>query len=86
MSETYPQTFNLSTYAGINPITLLQPNRIPQQLNSDMSSRYALLFTFVRTLPSCSEMPAGSALRCFFVFLDGRPPSLVAGTCSKYGS
>lgn len=77
---------NIPTYAGTKPITLLQPNLIPHRLNSDISNRYALLLTFVRIFPSCSEMPAGRALRCFFVFLDGLPSNLVAGTRSKYGS
>jgi len=68
-------------------MTELQPNLIPQQLNRLMSSRYARRLTLVKTLASCSEMPAGIALRLFFPFLlDGRPSKRVAGTVSKYGS
>lgn len=74
-------------YAGMIPITLLQPNLIPQQLKRLISRRYARLLTFVRTFASCSEIPGGRALRLFLPFLlEGRPSSLVAGTVSKYGS
>lgn len=75
-----------SPIPGIIPITEDQPNRNPQQLKRDMSSRYARLLTLVRTLPSCSEIPCGSALRLFFPLLEGLPSSRVAGTVSKYGS
>jgi hypothetical protein len=69
-------------------MTLLQPNLIPQQLNKLMSSLYARRLTFVRIMPSCSEIPGGNALRLFVVLVfEGPPPySRVAGTCSKYGS
>lgn len=68
-------------------MTLLQPNLIPQQLKRLISRRYALRLTLVRTFPSCSEIPAGRALRLFFVFFDdGLPSRRVAGTVSKYGS
>lgn len=71
----------------MKPITLLQPNLTPKQLNKLMSRRYARLLTLVKTLPSCSEIPGGNALRLFFVFVaEGEPSSLVAGTDSKYGS
>lgn len=67
-------------------MTLPHPNLIPQQLKSDISSLYARRLTLVRTLPSCSDIPGGRALRRFFVFLLGLPSSRVAGTDSKYGS
>jgi hypothetical protein len=77
----------VSTYPGMIPMTEDQPNLIPQQLNRLMSRRYARRLTLVRILASCSEMPAGKALRLFFPFLlDGRPSKRVAGTVSKYGS
>jgi hypothetical protein len=72
------------TYPGMMPMTLLQPNRMPQQLKRLISRRYARRLTLVSTLPSCSEMPGGKALRRFLVLVvDGRPSSLVAGTSSK---
>jgi hypothetical protein len=75
------------TYPGMIPMTEDQPNLIPQQLNKLMSRRYARRLTLVKTFASCSEMPAGRALRRFFPFLlDGRPSKRVAGTVSKYGS
>ena len=41
----------------------------------------------MRTFPSCSERPAGNALRRLTVFdLEGLPSRRVAGTVSKYGS
>jgi len=71
------------THPGMIPIRLPHPNLIPQQLNRHISRRYALLLTFVRTFPSCSDIPAGSAFLLFFVFLEGLPSNLVAGTLSK---
>lgn len=60
---------------------------MPQQLQSALSSRYARRLTLVKTFASCSEIPGGSAFFRFLnFFLLGRPSSLVAGTCSKYGS
>jgi hypothetical protein len=77
----------VATYPGMIPMTEDQPNLIPQQLNRLISRRYARRLTLVRILASCSEMPAGNALRLFFPFLlDGRPSKRVAGTVSKYGS
>src|SRR5258708_29460776 len=73
-------------YPGMIPMTEPHPNRMPQQLHKLISRKYARLLTFVRTFPSCSDMPGGSALRLFFPFFEGRPFSRVAGTRSKYGS
>ena len=66
-------------------MTLLHPNRIPKQLNSDMSNLCARRFTLVRILLSWSETPAGTALRCVFL-PNACLCNLVAGTCSNCGS
>lgn len=76
-----------NTNPGMMPITLLQPNLIPAKEKRLISKRYARRLTFVRTLPSCSEIPGGKALGRFFVFFDeGLPSRRVAGTVSKQGS
>lgn len=65
---------------------LPQPNFRPRKLPKLMSNLYALLLTLVKILASWSERPGGSALRTFLNLPVGVPSSLVAGTCSKYGS
>lgn len=79
-------TRNSDTYTGKRPITPSQPTRVPQRLNNPESNLYALLFIFVKTWASCSEMPGGRAFLTLLVLPVGVPSILVAGTYSKYGS
>lgn len=71
------------TYAGMIPIALPQPNLIPRNEKRAMSRRYARRLALVRTWPSWTEMPGGSAFLRLVILPVGLPLSLVAGTCSK---
>ncbi|CAJ2645488.1 unnamed protein product [Trifolium pratense] len=52
-------------------MTLDQPNLIPQKLNRHISRRYARLFTFVKTFPSCLEIPGGLDDLCVRFLMNG---------------
>ena len=57
------------TYAGTKPMTEPQPNRVPKKLPRLRSTRYALLFAFVRIFSSSGVKPGGRARFAFLVVL-----------------